>query len=155
MKQDPKEQTDSVAARGPEGRVVWSRPHPSSVYQLAVDAMEQADDKILATAFRKLAKAEANGLDGLIVTTDVIDWLEQVKGNIDWLVHHIEHHLDLQADIPAFVAEARRKECEWCGSWFMPERSTARFCKNACRQASYRSAQGGLSASTARRYARR
>jgi hypothetical protein len=95
----------------------------------------------LATAFRKLAKADANGLDSLIVTTDVVAWLEQVKGNIEWLIDHIENYLDLQADIPVYVAEGRRKQCEWCGDWFVPERSTARFCKNACRQASYRSAK--------------
>lgn len=137
MKQDTKEQAGRNETK-PEGKVLWSRPHPHSVYQLAAEAMERADDKILATAFRRLAKADANGVGWILATSDVVDWLEQVRGNIDRLVHHIEHHLDLQADIPRFVPETQRRQCEECGDWFVPERSTARFCKNACRQAAWR-----------------
>jgi hypothetical protein len=139
MKQEPKEQppTPEQPPTKPEGKVIWSRPHPNSVYQLAAEGMERADDKILAEAFRKLAKADANGLDWL-TTADVVEWLEKVRGDIDWLIYHIEHHLDLQADIARLVPEARRKQCEECDKWFVPERSTARFCSNACRQSAYR-----------------
>jgi hypothetical protein len=55
--QEANDNVDPIQAR-PEGRVVWSKPHPHSVYRLAAEAMDQADDKILATAFRKLAKAD-------------------------------------------------------------------------------------------------
>lgn len=139
MKQRPKESRSADVGDGqkPEGKVIWSRPHPMSVYQLAAEGMEKANDKILAEAFRKLAKADANGLD-MLATEDVVEWLEEVKSNIDWLIHHIEHHLDLQADIARLVPEARRKQCEECEKWFVPERSTARFCSNACRQSAYR-----------------
>jgi hypothetical protein len=95
MEQGHKDKVGSTQAKPetkPEGKVIWSKPHPRSVYQLAVDAMEQADDKILATAFRKLARADANGLDSLIVTSDVVEWLERVKGNIEWLIDHIENY---------------------------------------------------------------
>jgi hypothetical protein len=138
MKQEPKEQpAGGEASAKPEGKVIWSRPHPNSLYQLAAEGMDRAYDKILAEAFRKLAKAEANGLDWL-TTADVVEWLEKVKGDIDWLIHHIEHHLDLQADIERLVSEQRRKQCEECDKWFVPERSTKRFCSNRCRQSAYR-----------------
>jgi hypothetical protein len=137
MKQERKEQpAGGGASDKPEGKVIWTKPHPNSLYQLAAEGMKKADDKILAEAFRKLAKADANGLDWL-TTADVVEWLEKVKGNIDWLIHHIEHHLDLQADIPRLVPE-RSKQCEGCARWFVPERSTARFCSSRCRQSAYR-----------------
>jgi len=132
MKQEPREKPTK-----PEGKVIWTRPHPNSLYQLAAEGMDRADDKILAEAFRKLAKAEANGLDWLEPEA-VVDWLEKVRGNIDWLIHHIEHHLDLQADIARLVPEQHRKQCEGCDKWFVPERSTRRFCSSRCRQSAYR-----------------
>jgi hypothetical protein len=110
---------------------------PSLRLPVSRRGMEKADDKILVEAFRKLAKAEANGLDWL-TTADVVEWLEQVKGNIDWLIDHIENYLDLQADILRLVPEERRKQCEECDRWFVPERSTARYCSNRCRQSAYR-----------------
>jgi hypothetical protein len=138
MKQEQREQpAGGEASAKPEGKVIWTRPHPNAVYQLAAEGMEKADDKILAEAFRKLAKADANGLDWL-TTVDVVEWLDEVKSHIDWLIHHIEHHLDLQADIPRLVPEAHRKQCEGCDKWFVPERSTKRYCSSRCRQSAYR-----------------
>jgi hypothetical protein len=112
---------------------------PLSAYQLAAEAMKEAEDKILATAFRKLAKSDANGAREFMTTDDVVNWLDEVTSNIEWLKDHLRHHpVDLEADILALVPEARREQCEWCGDWFVPERRTARFCKQACHQAAYR-----------------
>lgn len=114
-------------------KVLWKSPHPNSALMVAAEAMERAEDKILATAFRRLAVAEANrglgGRDNLLDYTGIRTWLEEVRSNIDWLLAHIhddEFTLDLQEETSK---HRKAKQCEWCGKWFIPERSTGKYCR--------------------------
>ena len=115
-------------------RVLWASPGEGSVYMKAKEAMVAAEEKILATAMRSLALIQANDKTEVLNPADVIEWLESMKSNIEWLKHHIQHDLDLQRDIPALVPEHLRKQCEQCGRWFVPKRSTAKYDTDNCRQ---------------------
>jgi hypothetical protein len=114
-----------------EHKTLWSNPSPNSVYIIVHGAMKEADDGLYAKAFKELAKAEANDTRATFTYQDVIDWLEQHKANADWIIHHIQHDLDLQRDIPALLPEKRRAKCEHCGRWYVKGRSDQRFCKRS------------------------
>lgn len=131
-----------------EKRVIWTKPHPDAVYQTAADAMDSTGNKILASAMRALAKAEANGIDTILEPADVVAWLAGMAADITWLQDHIATYYDhqpypytrkrLQQDIPALVPEHQRKQCRWCGDWFLPQRSTGVYCQGGrCRQAAH------------------
>lgn len=115
---------------------LWAKPDPTSVFSLARAAMQQAEDAIFAQAMRKLAKAEANGLD--IEPEDVIEWLGAVQQDITWLIDHIRTNLHVQRDIEALIVPDKRRRCEWCDRWFVLARSDSAFCSGKCRQAAYR-----------------
>lgn len=117
-------------------RQLWAKPAPTSVYVLARTAMEEAGNAILATAFRRLAKAEANGGD--FEPEDVLEWLGQLHDDIAWLQDHIRTNLHVQRDIEAFIAPERRRRCDHCQRWFLPVRTDSAYCRSACRQAAYR-----------------
>jgi hypothetical protein len=76
-----------------------------------------------------------------IVVIGRVKWIEGSKhtgkGNYAWYRFDARH-----AGGPAFRGRdqipARRKACERCGRSYEPERSSARFCSTACRQAAYR-----------------
>jgi hypothetical protein len=102
--------------------------------------MEKSGNKILATAFRELAVAEANsnGSGSYLEASVVLDWLDSLQADLEWLRHHIQHDLDLQRDIQDLIPENLRKTCTHCGRWFVPQRSTAKYDTGACRQAAHK-----------------
>lgn len=123
-----------------ERKVIYHAPHPYSVWSLAKAGMENAENAILAQAFRKLARAYAREEGDILPTVqEVVDWLETVRNDIAWLQDHLLHHLDLQKDVERLVPEHMRLQCEHCSRWFIPVRkSGTSYCSSPCRQAAYR-----------------
>jgi hypothetical protein len=124
-----------------ERKVIYHAPHPYSVWSLAKGAMEEAENAILATAFRKLARAYAREEGNTLPDVEeVVDWLEGVRTDIAWLQDHLLHHLDLQRDVETLVPAHMRLRCayEGCRRWFIPVRRSGEYCSSPCRQAAYR-----------------
>jgi len=120
----------------PLRRTIWSRPDENSVYLTASKHIENLDDKILASALKKLAVADANsgGIDGHAV----IEWLETHISHVEWVIHHIQHDLDIQRSIQELLPETMKRQCEECETWFIPNRADQKFHSNVCRQSAYR-----------------
>lgn len=124
---------------------VWRNPHPNSIYTMASLALDSMHNEILAWGMRRLAKAERNDVSGqgmLIEKTDVIEWLQEMKGDIDWLIEFLEtHNFDVRkADTQEMMklAPVKKTRCAWCQEFFLPERSDAKYHSGACKQAAYR-----------------
>lgn len=128
-----------------ERKVIYHAPHSYSVWSLAANAMDETGNAILATAFRRLARAyareEGNTLPDV---TEVVEWLEQVRTDISWLQDHLLNHLELQRDVERLVPESHRLQCAQCDRWFIPVRKSAEFCGSPCRQAAYRDRRRSL-----------
>jgi len=100
--------------------------------------MSRANDQILESLMRRLARAEANGVSKMLSKDDVITWLDELEGHIQYLRGYLATHESVQDEIADILPETARRRCEWCGDWFVPHRSTARFCKDAHRVAHHR-----------------
>jgi hypothetical protein len=125
-----------------EIRVYWTPPHPTQVHSLVKEAMERADDKILAQAFRKLAIAAANSerSGSFFEKSATIEWLKDHISNCEWALDFIENYVDTEADVHTAIREnvQRWKECEWCGDPFVYDRITAKYCTPHCRIKAHR-----------------
>lgn len=148
------EPPEGVEGSQQEWETNWKGPHPDSVLAMAVTAMQSAGNKILATALKRLAIAEANGLfgegDSRMDERDVLVWLDDMKADIDWLKHHIEFHLDLQRDIPRLVPSARQCSYVECDRWYIPGSASQRYCCVAHREAQRRIRTNQTRADTSR-----
>jgi hypothetical protein len=124
-------------------RVRWYPPNPAHVYRLAADTLENTGNAILAQALRRLARCEAqdDARPNQYIVPDraaVIDWLQQMRGDIDWTIEFLESEPDAPAQLMDQLPEPFKQSCEACGQTFVPERRSARYCSNACRQRAYR-----------------
>ena len=125
-----------------EIKIYWTPPHPSEVHQLVKEAMDRADDKILAQAFRKLAIAAANSerSGSFFEKSATIEWLKDHVSECEWAIEFIENYVDTEADVHTAIREHVKmwKECEWCGTPFVYDRITAKYCGGACRIKAHR-----------------
>jgi len=119
-------------------RIIWSRPSPNSVYKLAAEAMLRAENQVLESVMRRLARAEANGVSKMLAKEDILAWLDEFEEHIHWLRTFIREHKDVQDEIEEVLPAKARRQCDWCGNWFVPMRKTARFCQPAHRVAHHR-----------------
>lgn len=126
-------------------RVRWYSPHPSDVYQVVSRTLEETGNKILAKALRDLGKCQAQewvqpNTYSVPETPAVIEWLEQMRGDIDIAIHLLR---TAPHEAPEILLRDLRDdfktECEMCGKTFFPEkRNRAKFCSTACKQRAYR-----------------
>jgi hypothetical protein len=130
--------------RNVKKRVRWYPPHPGQVSKLLSDVFDETGNKILAKAMRDLAKCEAVGEANpgqyreLPERREVIEWLEEMRSDIDLAIWELTNRHDAPRVIFDRVPDQYKTECGTCGRVFIPERQSARFCSDACRQRAHR-----------------
>lgn len=129
-------------------RVMWYPPNPNDVSMLMAATLDETGNKILAKALRDIAKGQAlqwahpRSYDMCRIPEgrdDVITWLEQMRHDID---HAIRMLRTQPMAAPQFLLDQigpdYQAECAQCRETFIPNRRTARYCSDACRQRAHR-----------------
>lgn len=127
----------------PERKVVWISISPEHRFMQLLGKMADVDYLIYREFLRALATNDVTDSLGGPELQYLRDWVDDREAVWDELRYELEqfqvdYRAKLEAAIVSRLREPDRKQCEVCERWFIPVRSTAKYCSAPCRQKSYR-----------------